>query len=463
MMNSTLIKNCRLVCDNVVLTKDLLIKNEKIIAIEEKISENNSFKIIDAQFKLVIPGGIDPHVHFDLPTQAGNSSDNFNTGSIAALYGGTTAFIDFVTPEKGESPLLALIKRKEVASDSLCDYSLHMGITWWHNSLDNEIKKCIEKEGITSFKAYLAYKGSIGIDYKELFELMKSVAKYNGTLLIHCEDGDSVLNNQLNLLAEGKTSPKYHYLSRQPVTEAIAVDKVLKMAEITKCNVYLVHISSELSMREILNYNLPNVFVETCPHYLVLNVELYQSDDFDIAKYVMSPPLRSKRDSEILWQYLSENKIDVVSTDHCPFNLSGQKDYGLNDFTKIPNGAGGVEHRLELLYTYGVANNRISLLQWMNLCSRNPSHIFGFKNKGKIEKGYDADLVIWNNQLEYIISPNNHHQHCDSNIYEGISIKGQAETVIRNGNIIIENRQLTYKAPKGKFIPTNCFNRKNAK
>lgn len=462
-MEIILIKNGNIVNERGILTKDILVEKDKILTIEDKIPDDTMYKIIDAKNKFVIPGGIDPHVHFDLPTPAGNSSDDFYTGSIAALWGGTTTFIDFVTPNNGESLINALNKRKFVSKDSLCDYALHMGITWWHSSLEDEIKKCVEHEGITSFKVYLAYKGSIGINYKELFEIMKIIANYKAILLVHCEDGDSISNNQKRYISEGKTSPKYHALSRQSEIEAIAVEHVLEMAKITKCNTYLVHISSKLSMDKIIKYNLPNVFVETCPHYLILNDKLYQSDDFEIAKYIISPPLRSKIDNEILWHYLSENKIDVVSTDHCPFNLNGQKDYGKDDFTKIPNGAGGIEHRLELLYKFGVLGNKISIENWVKLCSTSPSQIFGLKNKGKLKKGYDADIVIWNNQLKNKISFMNHHQRCDNNIYEGIEVNGQAETIIRKGKIVIENRQLKGNLSKGQFICTNFFNHKTAK
>jgi dihydropyrimidinase len=462
-METILIKNGKISGENRIFEKDILIKNGKIFAIENNIPESFEYKIIDAKNKLVIPGAIDPHVHLDLPTNAGNSSDNFYTGSVAAFFGGTTTIIDFVTPEKGESLINALHKRKGIANDVLCDYSLHMGITYWHSSLEKEIKQCIENEGITSFKAYLAYKGTIGIDYDELFELMKVISKYNGTLLVHCEDGDKVLMNQQKLISEGKTMPKYHSMSRLPEIEAIAVEKVIKMAAITNCNVYLVHISSAEAMKIIADYNLPNVLVETCPQYLILYDDLYQSDNFaDTAKYIISPPLRKKKDNDALWRYLSENKIDVVSTDHCPFNIIGQKDSGINDFTKIPNGAGGIEHRLELLYEYGVLKERINLQQWINFCFSNPSEIFGFNNKGKIKKGYDADIVIWNSSLSNVISVSNQHQRCDNNIYEGIKISGQAETVIKKGKIVIENRKLSQNLQKGSFIPTFCFNRKTS-
>jgi dihydropyrimidinase len=448
-----LIKNGTVINATETFVADVLIKNKHIALIGNNIPKPLSAQLIDARGKYIIPGGIDPHVHLDLPTPAGNSSDDFYTGSVAAFSGGTTCFIDFVTPSKGESLIEALHKRKAVAENSLADYSLHLGITWWHSSLAFEIKQCIEKEGITSFKTYLAYKGSIGISYKELFEIMKVVAKFNGIVTVHCEDGDSVLEMQQQLINDGKTSPRYHAQSRPAMVEAEAVEKVLQMAKQSKCKTYLVHISSALSMQKILQYNLPNVMVETCPHYLLLNEEVYDNDRFETAKYVISPPLRSIADNDELWKRLADNSIKTVGTDHCPFNLAGQKEAGKADFTKIPNGAGSIEYRLSLLYTYGVLTGKITLQQWVALTSANAAEIFGLSTtKGKIASCFDADLVIWNPEPETTISTKNQYQRCDSTIYEGFKLKGIAETVISKGQIVFDKGVFFTKGMKGDFI-----------
>ncbi|MCX6230041.1 MAG: dihydropyrimidinase [Bacteroidetes bacterium] len=453
-MDKLLIQNAKIINATGIIEADILIEGSKIIRIEKHLySDDLSVKTIDAKGKYVIPGGLDPHVHLDLPTPAGNSSDDFYTGSRAALAGGTTSIIDFVTPSKGESLIKALHDRKAVASASCIDYALHMGITWWDASLAREIEYCIKHEGITSFKTYLAYKGSIGISYDELFEVMKVVAKYNGLVTVHCEDGDKVLARQIELIKEAKTSPRYHAVSRPADFEAEAVEKVLKMALETNCKVYLVHISSALSIEIIKKYRNVTVFVETCPHYLLLNEDVYQSDDFSIAKFVMSPPLRGKKDNEILWQQLTENFIDTVATDHCPFNLKGQKDAGKNNFVRIPNGAGSIEYRNSLLFTYGVLTGKISLQQWVALTSFNAAEIFGLsQSKGSIEIGKDADIVIWNPEKEQEISISNQYQRCDSNIYEGFKLKGMAETVICKGNIVFDNNKLMTDTINGEFM-----------
>lgn len=451
-MSFILIKNGTIINSTASFVADVLIKNKSIALIGQNIPKPLSATVIDASGKYVIPGGIDPHVHLDLPTPAGNSSDDFYTGSKAAITGGTTSLIDFVTPSKGESLIKALNERKAVAENSLADYSFHMGITWWDSSLEAEIKQCIEKEGITSFKTYLAYKGSIGISYDELFEAMKAVAKYNGMITVHCEDGDKVLELQKLLIKEGKTSPRFHAQSRPAIVEAEAVEKVLQMASITQCKTYLVHISAALSMQKIKEYNLPNVIAETCPHYLLLNESVYDNDNFDTAKYVISPPLRSVDDNKVLWKKLSDNSIKTIGTDHCPFNLIGQKDAGKDNFMRIPNGAGSIEYRLSLLYTYGVLSGKISKEQWVALSSANAAEIFGLSNKGKICSCYDADIVIWNPETESTINLRSQYQRCDSNIYEGFKLKGKAELVISKGHIVFDNGDFVIKGIKGEFM-----------
>ncbi|MFZ4399523.1 MAG: dihydropyrimidinase [Bacteroidales bacterium] len=449
-----LIKNGTIFNANDTFEADVLLEDHKIIRIDKNIVlQNSSVKVIDATGKYVIPGGIDPHVHLDLPTPAGNSSDDFYTGSRAALAGGTTTIIDFVTPSRGESLIKALHERKDVAATSCIDYALHVGICWWDSSLAAEIEYCIHHEGITSFKTYLAYKGSIGISYDELYEVMKVLARFKATVMVHCENGDKVTANQMQLFRQRKTSVRFHAISRPDNVEAEAVEKVLQMAAATECNVYLVHISAAKSIEIIHQYHNKNIFVETCPHYLLLNEKVYDNDDFETAKYVMSPPLRSEKDNVVLWQNLTENHIDTVATDHCPFNLIGQKDAGKHNFIRIPNGAGSIEYRTSLLFTYGVLSGKISLKQWVAITSFNAAEIFGISNtKGSIAVGKDADIVIWNPDKEKLISLENQFQHCDSNIYEGFQLKGMPETVICKGKIAFENDKLFTDGSKGEFL-----------
>ncbi len=396
------------------------------------------YKIIDAKGKYIIPGGIDPHVHLELPTPAGPSCDDFASGSKAAIAGGTTFLIDFVTPSRGQSLMNALASRLKESNKCLVDYTLHMGITWYDETIPEQMEWCVNEVGIKSFKAYLAYKGSIGIEYRELEQVMKKAASLNSTVLVHCEEGDIILQNQKKFISEGKTDPLYHALSRPAEVESGSVWKVIDLCRKTGCKTYIVHTSTAKSIeyiRAAKKEGLP-LFCETCPQYLLLDESVYSKPLPDSLKYVISPPIRSKHDQEAVWVAVADGTVDVISTDHCPFNTFGQKDVGINDFTKIPNGAGGIENRLALLFTYGVLSKKISLQQFVGLTSSNASHIFDlYQQKGTITKGSDADLVIWNPELKSVISVKDQIQKCDSNIYEGFEIMGKSEYVFLKGRI----------------------------
>jgi len=397
-------------------------------------------QIIDAKGKYIFPGGIDPHVHLELPTPAGPSCDDFLSGSKAAISGGTTFLIDFVTPSRGQSLMKALAFRLKESNKCLVDYTLHMGITWYDGTIPEQMEWCVNEVGIKSFKAYLAYKGSIGIEYRELEQVMKKAASLNAIVLVHCEEGDVIVQNQTQFISEGKTEPLYHALSRPAEVESESVRKVIELCRKTKCKTYIVHTSTAKSIeyiRAAKKEGLP-LFCETCPQYLLLDESVYSKPLPDSLKYVISPPIRSKLDQESLWLALADGTVDVISTDHCPFNTKGQKDVGINDFTKIPNGAGGIENRLAFLYTYGVLTQKISLQQFVGLTSTNASRIFDlYPQKGVVEIGSDADLVIWNPKPKSVISVKTQLQQCDSNIYEGLAIQGIAENVVRNGEILL--------------------------
>ncbi len=400
--------------------------------------------VIDASGKFVFPGGFDPHVHFALPTPAGNSCDDFRSGSMAALAGGTTFFMDFVTPIRGQSLMEALRSRRIEAASSLTGYGLHMGISEWNPEIEAEIIPCIEKEGITSFKAYLAYRESIGIGLDELQQLMHTVGPAGGLVMVHCEDGEMITRLQQEYLHNDKSKAFYHALSRPAETEIRAIDQVIGLSVKTNCPVYIVHTSTMQGTDAIAAAKRDGirVFGETCPHYLLLDDSVYDArrDNLEVMPYIVSPPIRRKADQQRLWKGLSDATIDVVATDHCPFNLNGQKDRGLRDFTKIPNGAGSIEHRMSLLYTYGVLTNKITINQFVSLVSARPAEIFGFGHrKGKLLPGYDGDIVIWDPEYPGTISVNNHVQNCDSEIYEGFHIHGRPETVILKGKIVNQN------------------------
>lgn len=450
-----LIKNGTVITSTKTEVTDILINKNKIVAIGSNLNITNNTTTIDAKGKFIFPGGIDAHVHLDLPSLTGPSSDNFETGSIAAIYGGTTSIIDFVTPSKNESLITAFEKRLKVANNSKIDYGFHMGITSWNKNTAKEIEHCVNELGITSFKTYMAYKGIIGIEENELYRVMKVASKLKVVVTVHCELGNEIIKLQKQYTAEGKTTPLYHALSRPNYVEAESVKHVIELAKKTKCMIYIVHTSTKESLKiiETAQKNGITVFSETCPQYLLLDDSIYNLPSPNSLKYVISPPTRKKADQNALWKAIKNKTVQIVATDHCPFNTKGQKDIGINDFTKIPNGAGGIEHRLALLYTYGVLKNKISINEFVALTSTNPAKIFGiYPQKGEISIGSDADLVIWNPKTKNIISSKTHHQNCDANIYEGFKTIGKADTVIINGKIILKKNKLSLKPQKGKYI-----------
>ncbi len=459
-MNSLLIINGTIITSTSSRKEDLAVADGRITKTGTLLpSDFPDHQIIDASGKLVFPGGIDPHVHLSLPTPAGLSSDDFVSGSRAAIAGGTTSFIDFVTPVRGQSLLEALASRKKEAKSSLLDYGFHMGISEWNANSASEIHEIIEKEGISSFKTYLAYRESIGIDYPALQKVMEIVGSAGGIVLAHCEDGEMISHLQHEFVHTGKTDPKYHSQSHPAEAEIRAVEKVIEISAKTNCPVYIVHTSTgnaAEAIRQAKESGLA-VFAETCPQYLLLDESVYfsQADKMKILPYIISPPIRKKNNQDQLWKGLADGTFDTVATDHCPFNLYGQKDRGILDFTKIPNGAGGIEHRLTLLYAYGVLTNKITVQQFVNLTSTRPAEIFGLGNrKGKLEPGFDADIVIWDPDIKGIISVKNHFQNCDSDIYEGFPVQGKPCFVIVKGEIAFAEGTLRINGLKGQFLMT---------
>lgn len=438
-MKKLLIKNAFIVNADESFAADILLSDGKIEKIDHHIPGASADEIIDAAGKTIIPGGIDPHVHLDLPTPAGPSSDDFFTGSRAALAGGTTSLIDFVTPQKDEPLLHALRERKKVAFACRTNMSFHLGITSWNSTTAADMRRCVLDEGIVSFKTYLAYRETIGIDDDTLYKVLQTASALNAIVAVHCEDGEEIAVNQQKLALEGKLSPRYHAVSRPAEMEVEAIRKVIQLVEDTLCTVYIVHVSSGESVRLIADAqrrNLP-VFAETCPHYLLFDDKVYQNSDQEALPFILSPPIRKLVDQDALWKGISENTLQVISTDHCPFNLLGQKNIGTQDFRKIPNGTGSIEHRLSLIYTYGVKERGISMNHFVGLVSEKAARIFRLSGqKGKIAEGMDADLVIWNTNENHVIRSADQFQHCDHTIYEGFTIHGRPETVFLGGKIV---------------------------
>jgi len=416
---------------------DIEIEDGKITQISNELSATGD-EIIDADGCFIFPGGIDPHVHMHLPTPAGFSADDFYTGSLAALKGGTTTLIDFVTPRRGQSIAQALSLRKAEARNALTDVFFHVSPVEFTDDTEVELESCL-KSGIRSFKVYMAYKSNIGLKDDELQKVLEIVGRGGGIVAVHCEMGDDIEALRERFFNEGKTEPLYHALSRPPETEASAVKKVIEMARLAACKLYLVHISSAKSLEHIRAAQQAGqvVYAETCPQYLLLDESNYLRPFDEAAAFVMSPPLRTAADREALWAAIPEGVIQSIGTDHCPFMLS-QKKAGLHDFRKIPNGAGGVEHRSALLFTFGVLENKISLQQFVGLTSATPAKIFGlYPRKGIIQEGADADIIIWNRACKDFISAKTHHSKSNLNCFEGTAIQGRPAFVLRSGKVVV--------------------------
>ncbi len=450
-----LIKNGTIVTPIGTKQASILVSGEKIAAVYDQGQPipREPEGVIDATGCFIFPGGIDPHVHMHLPTSAGYSSDDFRSGSRAALFGGTTSLIDFVTPYKGQLLTAALSDRLKEASDTLTDYRLHVSPIEWRDTIPQETEACV-KAGITSFKAYMAYKEAIGIDEKVLEKVMKTIADAGGMVLVHCELGDEIERLRDAMFAAGQTGVMAHAHSRPNEMESHAVQLAIRLAARTGCPLYIVHVSAKESVSHIrrARQNGQKVFAEACMHHLLLDASTYEEPFEKSAACVFSPPLRTNTDQEALWEGLADGTIQVVATDHCPFMMA-QKKRGLHDFRLIANGAGGVEHRMELLYTYGVQAGRISLERFVEVTAANPAKIFGlYPKKGTIETGSDADLLIWDPDAKRTISHKTHHQNCDHNIYEGMAVQGQPVYVISKGVVVIQNGTMIH-VPKGRFLP----------
>lgn len=449
---SILIHNGKVVTSATEIIADILIEGDKISNIAPSIKQKAD-RIIDASGMWVLPGGIDPHVHMQLPTPAGPSADDFYSGSLAALQGGTTTIIDFVTPSRGQSIIEALKLRIEEASNSITDYTFHVSPVEWSKEVASDIAHCIDM-GFPSFKVYMAYKNSIGIDDNALYHIMHTVAQNGGLVLAHCEMGDDIEVLRDFYAGQGFTTPKYHMLSRPSRFEALAVKRAIDLADQTQCPLYIVHVSASESIKHIIQAQKSGqpLYAESCPQYLLLDESVYEQPNKEAIKYVISPPLRKESDQLALWSAIASGSIQSIGTDHCPFTIQ-QKMVGANDFRKIPNGAGGVEHRLALLYTYGVIENRINPCKLVDIFSTQPAKIFGlYPQKGELAVGSDADIIIWNPNSQGFISAANHYSKSDLNIYEGFKTVGEPLYVIKNGVIAVERGNLNHNLPVGKLI-----------
>ncbi len=451
-MSKILIKNGVVVTNRATFKSDILINNEIIEAIEKKIINKDVECTVNAKGCYLFPGGIDVHTHMELLVSETVSSDSFYSGSVAALCGGTTTIIDFANQEKGKSARDAFnLWMKKAKGECLTDFSFHVSITDVNEQTLKDVEYLFKEQGVTSFKTFLAY-DAMKIPLKDLKILMKKVKQLGGIVSVHAEDGKMLEVAKDKLLNNGLLGPENHPFAHPVEAEVCAIEDIIKASKVTTCPLYIVHLSSHKGLEAIRKEKSSIIHVETCPQYLLLDAGVYENDTFlDVAKYILSPPLRKNEDRKSLWKGLRDEYIDVVATDHCPFNLS-QRELGKDDFTKIPNGLPGVEERMELLFSEGVNKGRITLNQFVDMTSTMPAKIFGIPKKGELKVGAHADIVIFDPKKKGLLKAKKQITNCDNTPYEGLTLLGKVRTTILRGQIAVDKGKVLLNKGHGKYL-----------
>ena len=460
MQFDTLIQGGTIVTAADTYKSDIGIKDGRIAAIAASLPPESARQALSAAGCYVMPGGIDVHTHLDMPFGGTVSADDFESGTIAAAHGGTTTLIDFAIQTKGQTLRHAFDTwMKKADRKAAIDYAFHCIATDLPDARLEEMDDLV-REGVSSFKLFMAYPGALMVDDASIFKAMSRAAKNGALICMHAENGSAIDVIVQRALAEGKTAPKYHALTRPTTAEAEATGRAIALAEMAGAPVYIVHLTCNEALekvREARDRGLP-AYAETCPQYLYLSIENFDVPGFEGAKYVFTPPLREKWHQEKLWQGLAADHLQVVSTDHCPFCYKEQKELGIGNFTKIPNGGPGIEHRLSLIFTGGVHGKRFSVNRFVELVSTTPAKLFGlYPRKGTLAVGADADIVIFDPEKEDTISAATHHMRVDYSMFEGIKIKGVPRQVLSAGRLIIDNGKFTGKAGSGQFLKRNTY------
>ena len=459
---SILIKNGRVITAVDDYRGDVFIEKETVSLIGKSL-EMEADEVIDASGKYLFPGGLDPHTHLDMPFGGTVSADDFETGTLAAAHGGTTTLIDFAIQTKGHSTLEALDTwHAKAEGKTAIDYGFHMIVTDLDDKRVHEMKMLAD-DGVTSYKLFMAYPGVLYVDDGTIYRAMRAAGENGTVVCMHAENGIVIDEIVKIALAEGKTEPKYHALTRPTRMEAEGVHRAIAIAEVAHVPVYIVHLSSSDALEQVMLARNRGVhaFAETCPQYLFLDHSYYEQEGFEGAKYVMTPALREKWNQDELWKGIKFGNLQSISTDHCPFCFKDQKILGINDFSKIPNGGPGVENRMSLVFNGGVNSGRISLNKFVELTSTAAAKTFGlFPKKGTIAIDSDADIVIFDPQRKETISVNNactHHMNVDYNAYEGFEVTGFTETVLSRGKVIIKDCEYVGKKGDGQFLKRGLY------
>ncbi|MEM5494852.1 dihydropyrimidinase [Hoeflea sp. AS16] len=460
-MSTTVIKNGTIVTADLTYKADVLIEGGVITAIGPNLVGEKS---LDATGCYVMPGGIDPHTHLEMPFMGTYSTDDFESGTRAALAGGTTMVIDFALPSPGQSLLEAITMWDNKSTRAHCDYSFHMAITWWGEQVFNEMETVVKDKGITTFKHFMAYKGALMVDDDEMYSSFSRVGELGGIAMVHAENGDVVAQLQQKLLAEGNNGPEAHAYSRPAEVEGEATNRAIMIADMAGTPLYVVHTSCEQSHEAIRRARQKGMRVwgEPLIQHLTLDESEYANPDWDhAARRVMSPPFRNKMHQDSLWAGLSAGSLQVVATDHCAFSTE-QKRFGVGDFTKIPNGTGGLEDRMPMLWTYGVATGRLTMNEFVAVTSTNIAKILNcYPKKGAVLVGADADLVVWDPEKSKTISAKSQQSAIDYNVFEGKQVKGLPRYTLTRGRVAIDDGEVKPQEGHGQFVarepvtPTN--------
>ena len=439
---------------------DVCIQNGVITQIGDHLPTAGA-DVIDAKGCYLFPGGIDPHTHLDMPFGGTITKDDFETGTIAAAFGGTTTVIDFCLTNRGKTLKSSVdtwhAKSKEKA---VIDYGFHLQIVEMNEEKLNELQNMIEEEGITSFKIFMAYKNVLQADDETLFSTLIAAKELGALVMVHAENGDVIDYLVKKALKEGNTDPIYHALTRPPEAEGEATGRAATLTKLANSQLYVVHVSCAEAAQKIAEARSDGIDIwgETCPQYLVLDQTYLEMPDFEGAKYVWSPPLREKWNQEVLWNALKIGQLQTLGSDQCSFDFFGQKDLGKGDFSKIPNGGPIIEDRISIMFSEGVKKGRISLNQFVEITSTRAAKLFGiYPKKGTIAIGTDADIVIFNPTVERVISAQTHHMAVDYNAFEGMKVTGEPVSVLSRGEFVIRNKQFVGRPGAGQYLKRSKY------